>query len=155
MIHLILAALIFAAPPPDITALLPEDGSPDGWVRTGDPSIYGGGALFEYVNGGADAYHDRGFKRLVVQSYSKGDAEVQLEIYDMGSPAGAGAIFVENTSGMDTTTEFGKRSTRDAYQISFFRGCYYVSVLAFSSEGETAEGMASIARSVDSAIKMI
>ena len=154
MIHLMLALVLLAAPSPEITALLPADGTPTGWSRSGSLSRYEGGALFDYINGGADTYYDRGFKRLVVQTYSKSNAEVQLEIYDMGSPTGAGAIFIENTSGMDTTTEFGERSTRDAYQISFFRGRFYVSVLAFSSEGETAEGMASIARSVDSAIQM-
>ena len=82
-----------------------------------------------------------------------GDAEVQLEIYDMGSPAGAGAIFNENAAGMDTTADFGERSTRDAYQISFHRGLYYVSVMAFSSGSETEDAMAAIARSVDSAIQ--
>ena len=155
MIHLILALVLLAAPSPEITALLPADGTPNGWSRSSSLSSYEGGSLFDYINGGADTYYDRGFKRLVVQTFSKGNAEVQLEIYDMGSPTGAGAIFIENTSGMDTTTEFGERSTRDAFQISFFRGRFYVSVLAFSSEGETAEAMASIARSVDSAIQMI
>ena len=82
-----------------------------------------------------------------------GDAEVQLEIYDMGSPKGAESIFVENSSGMDTTTDYGERSTRDAYQISFHRGRYYVSVMAFSSGGETEDAMATIARSVDAAIQ--
>ena len=155
MIHLIFVLAALVAPSPDITTLLPTVGTPNGWSRSGSLNSYEGGALFDYINGGADAFYDRGFERLVVQTYSKGDAEVQLEIYNMGSPAGAGAIFVENTSGMDTTTEFGERSTRDAYQISFFRGRYYVSVLAFSSEGETVEAMSSIARSVDSAIQMI
>ncbi len=153
MIHLILVLAILAAPSPDITTLLPGDDTPDSWSASGSASLYEGGALFEHINGGADAYYDRGFERLAVQLYSRGDAEVQLEIYDMGSPPGAGAIFVENTSGMDTTTGFGERSTRDAYQISFFRGRYYVSVLAFSSEGEVGEAMAAIARSVDSAIQ--
>jgi hypothetical protein len=153
MIHLILALALLAAPSPDITDLLPADGTPEGWSRSGSPSSYEGGALFDYMNGGADAYYNRGFERLVAQTYSKGDAEVQLEIYDMGSPAGAGAIFTENAAGMDTTTDFGERSTQDAYQISFFRDRYYVSVLAFSSGDETGEAMVAIAKLVDSAIQ--
>ena len=153
MIHLILSLAILAAPSSAITALSPGDGTPDGWSRSGEPSLYEGGALFEYVNGGADAYHDRGFERLLAQLYSKGDSDVQLEIYDMGSPAGAGAIFAENASGMETATDFGEGSTRDAYQISFHRGRYYVSVMAFSSGSETEDAMAAIARSVDSAIQ--
>lgn len=155
MIHLILVLAILAAPSPDVTALLPGGGTPVGWSRSGEPSLYVGAALFEYINGGADAYHDRGFERLAAQLYSNGDAEVQLEIYDMGSPEGAGAIFAENASGMDTTTDFGERSTRDAYQISFHRGRFYVSVLAFSSGDETGEAMTAIARSVDSAIQAL
>ena len=91
MIHLILLLAILATASPDTTALLPGDGTPDGWSPSGSASLYEGGALFDHINGGADAYHDRGFERLVVQIYSKGDAEVQLEIYDMGSPTGAGA----------------------------------------------------------------
>ena len=153
MIHLILSLSILAAPSSAITALPPGDGTPDGWSRSGEASLYEGGALFEYVNGGADAYHDRGFERLVAQLYSMGDAEVQLEIYDMGSPAGARAIFEEITTGMDTTNKLGEGSTRDSYQISFHQGRYYVSVMAFSSGGETEDAMAAIARSVDSAIQ--
>jgi len=153
MIYLMLLLAVLPAPSPDVTALLPADGTPHGWSRSGEASLYEGGALFEYVNGGADAYHDRGFERLVAQTYSMGDAEVQLEIYDMGSPAGARAVFDEITSGMDTTADFGDRSTRDAYQISFHRGRYYVSVLAFSSDDETGDAMAAIARAVDTAIQ--
>jgi len=152
MIQLILVLAILAAPSPEIMALLPGNGSPDGWSRSGSADLYEGGALFDHINGGADAYLDRGFERLIVQIYSREESEVQLEIYDMGSPAGAGAIFVENTTGMDTTTDFGERATQDAYQISFFRGRYYISVLAFSSDDETGEAMVSIARSVDHAI---
>jgi len=153
MIFLILTLALLAAPSPEITSLLPADGTPDGWSRSDSSSIYEGGALFDYINGGADAYYNRGFARLVAQTYSKGDAEIQLEIYDMGSPAGAGAIFEENSSGMDTTADFGEGSTQDAYQISFFRGRYYVSVVAFSSGDDTGAGMAAIALAVDSAIK--
>ena len=153
MIHFFLALALLAAPSPDIADLLPEDGTPDGWSRSGGPGSYEGGALFDYINGGADAYYDRGFERLTAQLYSKGDLEVQLEIYAMGSPEGAQSIFEENTAGMDTTTAFGERSTRDEFQISFHRGRYYVSVLAFSSDNETTAAMAAIARSVDTAIQ--
>lgn len=153
MIHLILTLALLAAPSPKIIGLLPSDGNPGGWSRSGETGLYVGGELFEYINGGADAYHDRGFERLAAQLYSNGDAEVQLEIYDMGSPEGAGAIFAENASGMDTTNGFGERSTRDEYQISFHRGRYYVSVLAFSSGDETEAAMTAIARAVDSAIQ--
>lgn len=155
MIHLILVLALLAAPSPEITSLLPADGTPNGWAHSGSANLYEGGALFDHINGGADAYFDRGFQRLVVQAYSKGEAEVQLEIYDMGSLSGADAIFKENTSGMDTKTDFGERSTRDAYQISFFRGRYYVSVLAFSSGDAAADAMAALARAVDSAIQAL
>ncbi len=153
MLQAILVLAIFAAPTPDITALLPEDGTPEGWSRSGSPSLFEGGALFDYINGGADAYYDRGFERLVAQLYESGGIEIQLEIYDMGSPAGASAIFEENTAGMDTSTDFGERSTQDAYQISFFRGRYYVSVLAYSSGDPTVEAMAEVAEFVDAAIQ--
>lgn len=151
MFRLILLLSILAGPSPEIMALLPGDGTPNGWTRSGNADLYEGGALFDHINGGADAYYNLGFERLAVQIYSKGEMEVQLEIYDMGSPVGAGAIFEENTTGMDTTTDFGDRATQDAYQISFFRDRYYVSVLAFSSDDEAGEAMVSIARSVDSA----
>lgn len=153
MIQVFFLLVLVAAPPPDITGLLPPNGTPDGWSRSGSPSLYEGGALFDYIDGGADAYYNRGFERLIAQAYFKGDAEVQLEIYDMGSPEGAAAIFAENTSGMDTSDEFGEGSTRDKYQISFFRDRFYVSVLAYSSDDETGNAMTAIARAVDAAIQ--
>ena len=118
MIYLMLLLAVLPAPSPDVTALLPADGTPHGWSRSGEASLYEGGALFEYVNGGADAYHDRGFERLLAQAYAMGDAEVQLEIYDMGSPTGARAIFDKITTGLETATSSGMTvPSRKPYRI--------------------------------------
>ncbi len=134
-------------------ALLPGNGVPDGWVVSGEPMVFSGGALFEHINGGADRYHELGFVDLIVQSYTSGDDEVQVEIYDMGSAEGAATIFSEVMAGLETDTAFGDASTHDSYQIAFHRGQFYVSVLAFSEGDGVEQAMQALARAVESGIK--
>ena len=135
------------------TSILPGNGVPEGWSTSGEPMVFSGGALFEHINGGADRYHELGFVDLVVQSYVFRDDEVQLEVYDMGSPNGAATIFGEVMQGVETDTKFGERSTHDPYQIAFHQGRYYVSVLAFTDGDGVAEGMAALARAVEAKIQ--
>ncbi len=63
-------------------------------VVIGEPVYYIGDDLFSLINGGADLYHEYGFREVVAAKYgfTAGDT-VKAEIYDMGSPEGATGIY--------------------------------------------------------------
>ena len=66
-----------------------------GFEQKGPLLVYNQNNIFEYMNGEAENYLPRGFVLLYVYKFlAEGkDAELVLEIYDMGSQKGAGAIF--------------------------------------------------------------
>ena len=66
---IILLALAAGGDP--IFKLLPADGTPPGWRRSGQERLFVGAALYQHINGGAELYHQHGFDRLAVQDYAK------------------------------------------------------------------------------------
>ena len=97
-VWIILLALAAGGDP--IFKLLPADGTPLEWQRSGQERLFVGAALYQHINGGAEMYHQHGFDRLAVQDYANGGHEVRVEIYRMNDAAGALAVFAEMTAGM-------------------------------------------------------
>ncbi len=147
-------------------ALMPPSGHPEGWDRAEEPRLYLGDALYKHINGGAEAYLDRGFRAVAVALFQRGDAEVTVEIYDMGSPRGALAIWKLNTGGsgsavdstaagagsISTADSLGDARALDPYQILFRRGPWYVSVTRFDDSDSTLAALHSLAGEVDKRI---
>lgn len=148
-------------------ALMPPSGHPEGWDRTEEPRLYLGDALYKHINGGAEAYLDRGFRAVAVALFHRDDAEVTVEIYDMGSPGGALAIWKLNTGGSgsagDSTAagagsispadSLGDARALDPYQILFRRGPWYVSVTRYDDSDSTSVALGVLAGEVDRRIR--
>ena len=56
-------------------------------------SSFAGDALYGYINGGADLYHEYGFERLAVQELGLEGETYFTEVYRMTDPGGAFGIF--------------------------------------------------------------
>ena len=148
---IVLAAVLFAVSA-DLAALLPGDGTPEGWSKTGDLRTFKGPALYSHINGGAEVYHGHGFVVLLVQDYAKDGAEVRVEMYDMGSSDGAKGIFGDNTAGLQTDASYGVASSLDDFQIIFHKDRYYVSVTNYTGGEVEMKAMAELAKAMAEAI---
>ena len=146
------AVLVLAAGSDPIFKLLPPDGTPSGWKRSGEERLFIGAALYRHINGGAELYHQHGFDRLAVQDYMNGAREVRAEIYRMHDPAGATAVFAELTTGMATQKLYGTACVLDDYQVLFHRGPCCVSLTAYENSAESKAGMAALAAAIDEAL---
>ena len=102
---------------------------------------YPGKELFSYIDGGAEVFLRCGFVRLEVQEYEGPGGRATVEVYDMGSPEGAGCIFRTYGSG-GTRLEVGDEGSRGDGWTSFRKGRFFVRVLG---EGGTP---AEVARSL-------
>jgi len=145
-------ALLLAAGSDPLFKLLPPDGTPPGWKRSGEERLFAGAALYQHIDGGAELYHRHGFDRLAVQDYVNGGREVRVEIYRMNDPAGAAAVFAELTAGMAAQTLYGTACVLDDYQVLFHRGPCCVSVTAYENSAESRAGMAALAAAIDAAL---
>ena len=138
----------------EILALFPRQGLPSGWRTEGEPQLYRGNHLYEYINGGADLYLEYGFDRAASLEYKgPNDAVIIVDIYRMASPKAAYGIFSLN-SGLKYTPvlDVGTIGALTPYQFTFCEGEYFVTVQALE-EGEAADrSLDYFARLVDSRI---
>ncbi len=144
--------LVLAAGSDPIFKLLPPDGTPAGWKRSGEERLFSGSALYQHINGGAELYHRNGFDRLAVQDYASGSHEVRVEIYRMDDPAGAAAVFAEMTAGLNVEKRYGTACVLDDYQVLFHRGSCCVSLTTYESGEEPSAAMAALAAKIDDAL---
>ena len=132
----------------------PEDNAAPGWTRDGGPQEYEGEDLYTYIDGGADIYHEYGFRRVIVQDYKNaGGRSVSLEIFEMTTPAAAFGMFSFKRSGKGKSLELGGGAELEDYYLNFWTGRFLVTLTGFDEAAETKAGLKALAGVVDSKMK--
>ncbi|MBN1895376.1 hypothetical protein JW906_12820 [bacterium] len=116
-----------------LTAGLPELGA----EPSGQPVFFSDN-LWEYINGGAEAYHQYDFFALFHQVFLAGDAEVTVDIYDMGSLENAFGIYSSERSPDYRFLPVGSQGFGDAYALNFFRNRYYVKLSLYQDKPDSS-----------------
>jgi hypothetical protein len=99
--------------------------------QAGPLTIYNRANLFDYMNGEAEAYLPLGFRLLYMNIYrtEKTDSRMVLEIYDMSTPEGAGAILKKYSSeGRSSFPGIGEAGWADKGLVLFRQGKYFVRI---------------------------
>ncbi len=109
-----------------------------GW-KISDPDFYSAKELYGYINGGAELYLEYGFRQVSAQRCSRGDHELQVDIYQMVSPEAAFGIW--SILRGDCPEQFGGAdwSCLRPEQILFARGPYLVSVVPYDRAKTTRD----------------
>lgn len=104
----------------------------DQWNKSSDLAVYDSDNLYTYINGGAELYISFQFVNLISLSYgNEEDEEIQIDIFDMGSSQNAYGVFshsretVDNFVGADIESEYA------GGLLTFWKGQYYISILAY------------------------
>jgi len=134
-------------------ALLPASGELEGWETSELPMEFIGEDLWNLINGGAEIYHEYGFKRVIAQEYTNSSGNsVSIEAYEMNSPGSAYGVysFKRGTEGeiLDLTNE----GLREDYYLNFWKGSFLVTITGFDDSDATIEGLKNFARIVDGRI---
>lgn len=138
----------------DISTYLPTRGEINTWQPGGSPEKAVGEDLFVLINGGAEIYHEYGFKQVIMQSYEKEhEKSINLEIYEMTNSASAFGIYSFKTSHRGKALPLGDKALLEDYYLNFWKGNFLVTITGFDSEPETIDGLITIAKAVDSKIK--
>jgi len=115
-----------------LTAGIPELGA----EPSGRPAFYSDN-LWEYINGGAEAYHQYDFFALLHQIFLAGDAEVTVDIYDMGNPLNAFGIYSSERSPDYRFLPVGSQGFGEAYSLNFFQDRYYVKLSLYPDKPDS------------------
>lgn len=143
------------APPKEgISLLLPESDEVENWTEFDLPQQVEGEDLFTLINGGAEIYHEYGFRQAVNHSYESNDGKaINVEIYEMASPESAFGIYSFKTGDEGEEVPFGNNGLLESYYLNFWKGNYLVTLVGFDTEPETVEIILEMARLVDSKIE--
>lgn len=124
-----------------------------GWRKIGRDATYDRRNLFDYIDGGAELYLTYDFRRVFVRRYAReGDAEseIVLDVYEMGSAEEAYGLFSAERE--DEPVGIGRDSEYGGGLLRFWKGRYFVSLVAIGDADEAEAAMKELARGVAGAI---
>jgi hypothetical protein len=117
---------------PDDQELLRSFPEVAGFRQSGEARRYTRENLYEHVNGHAEYFISAGFAGLTVAEYtSAGEgAEVQAEIFDMGSDMQAFGVLSDESGTDAAPLDLGTLGYRTSVGVNFILGRYYVKISA-------------------------
>lgn len=128
-----------------------------GWQKSAKGEVYTKANLFEYINGGAELYISYDFINLAARTYKKqGDDEVpeiKIDIFDMSSAANAFGVFAHSKEKVDRFIAPDVESEYAAGLLTFWKGRYYVSILAYPETEEKKKLVQTLGRAIATQIK--
>lgn len=128
-----------------LLALLPVESR--GWKAAGDDQVFDRETIFDYIDGSGEVYRAFDMRLLVSRRFQKqGQADVVIDLFDMGSPADAFGVFSHDLEG--ESRGIGQDSLYKGGLLQFWRGRYFVSLFAEEENPETAAVLAELGKAV-------
>lgn len=118
-----LSVLVPAPPPAGATAL-------------GQPAFYNSSTVYEYMDGGADAFQGSDVQALFHRRFRTGQVEVVVDIFDMGTLENAFGTYSAERSPKREYLTMGAEGDRGKGSLNFVQARYYVKLLG---NGEGAD----------------
>ncbi|HDZ41623.1 MAG TPA: hypothetical protein ENH59_08095 [Bacteroidetes bacterium] len=108
--------------------------------------VYTPDNLWNYINGGADAYNALGFRDLHIAEYKRGKKHtVKLEIYHHASVNLAFGIYALERAPSYDFFKLGTQAYREKGLIHFLKGEYYVKLTSHSGNRKILEALEELA----------
>ncbi|MBW2305996.1 MAG: hypothetical protein JRG73_03590 [Deltaproteobacteria bacterium] len=124
----------------------------NGWVAHDEVQTYDRKTLFAYIDGGAELYLAYRFRKAYVHTYTKaGKPDIIMNIYDMGTSADAYGVFTSEREGDDIG--IGQESGYESGLLRFFKGRFFVSVMAHEETPQSEKAVFALARAIANAIQ--
>lgn len=104
--------------------------------------------LYQYIDGAADAFLGFDLVAMIHQEYKAKDADITVDIYDMGKPLNAFGIYAAERSPGYHFLPIGAEGYVSDFILNFFQGEFYVKLSAFSSGGKTDLDLVPLAQAI-------
>lgn len=132
--------------------LLPSDAEIPNWSKSGEPKVFIGTKLSEYIDGGSELYFAYNFERAFVQQYkSESQAVITVELYKMDRPENAYGVYSFDTMGEHP--DIGQGATYGYGLLQFWKDRFFVRVLSVSEEVDLRDDILGFGNRVASKIE--
>ena len=108
--------------------------------------------LYRYIDGAADAFLGYGLVAMIHQEYKSKDADITVDIYDMGKPLNAFGIYAAERSPSYKFLSVGTEGYASEFALNFFQSSFYVKLSAFSNNGASVPDLMPVAQAISSRI---
>ena len=133
----------------DLPALAPIAGDLDDWAPVGQPQQYEGLDLYRLINGGAEVYHEYGFRCVLEQEYSDQEQRyISLEIYEMKNPTAAFGIYSFKTDSEGRSIPVGTEAILASHYLNIWKGRFLLTLSGADADEATREGLVEIGKAV-------
>ena len=118
----------------DLIIYCPVKGEIENYQPSGEPEFAEGEDLYLVINGGAEIYHEFGFKKALFQTYtnSAGNA-INLEIFEMENNAAAYGIYTFKTGKEGINLNLGHEGFLESYYLNFWKGNYLITITSMQT----------------------
>lgn len=121
-------------------------------ARSGEPQIYVGQSLFEYINGGAEIYHMYRFIEVATASYNKNGTEVVADIYRFENANFAFGLYTTLRPEERESVEFGIDGFASETTIDFVVGEFVLKVYGYEHTPETKLAISIVAAELEKSL---
>jgi len=119
---------------------------------TGKPAQFYSSNLYEYIDGGAEAYHKFNMAAMVHREYKSKGVDMTVDIYDMGSPSNASGIYSSERSPAYHFIPIGEEGYSSEHTLNFLQRQFYVKLTAFGDKEAVAKMLNSFAGTISAKI---
>ncbi len=134
-----------------LQALLPDQ--VEGWKAEGPGEVCDRDGLFDLINGGAEVYRELNVQAVLDRSYAKAKAaDLIVDLFDMGSPTDAYAAYRNDIREEAGVAGVGVESEYQGGTLFFWKGRYFVSLVALQETENTKAALVALGRHIDRAI---
>ena len=124
----------------------------DRWNRIEPPGTYSPQTLSDYIDGGAELFLSYNFKGALAVKYADAsENEIAVDIFDMGSSYDAFGVFAHTRE--TNAEDFGQGSEYAAGLLTFWKGRFYVSVLAYPETPASQNAVTALGQAIAGAIR--
>jgi hypothetical protein len=121
------------------------------WKAESKDQSYDRKTIYKYIDGGAELYLTYDFQQVISRKYTgPGNSEIILDIYCMGSPADAFGLFTSERE--DKDADIGQGSEFGGGLLRFWKGNFFVSILANGGGENAASAVLELGKMVDASI---
>jgi len=132
--------------------LLPDSTEINDWIAQGESENAVGQDLYLVINGGAEIYHEYGFKNAIYQTYVNNGNSINLEIYEMQSNTAAFGMYSFKTGKEGLSLNLGYEGWLESYYLNFWKGNYLVTLTSMKTDSSCIEDLINFANAVDKRI---
>jgi len=131
-------------------SFFPASNQVAGWAKTGDTRTFEAADLWKYIDGDAERYLKAGVQRVSTADYKfQNKVDVTVDIYTMGSAAGAEKIFNSEPAANAAFAGLGDSARLSSQSLVFREGPYLVRITAYEDSMETKPALLGLARSIE------